>query len=122
MCTYMFKKIYGDKVITNKDVNHIIENYGYDPFEIIENFIANYVIPKYNCLTTVHRSYQDECGFPTIEFYIRYNVKLSLMEELKLDDQVVGDIWNFCQKNGLDDAFNNCTIYVTVSGDVHGQL
>ena len=62
----------------------LVADYGYDPFERIENFILKEVIPKYECLTTVHRSYFDECGFPGIEFYIRYNVKLSFEQNQKL--------------------------------------
>lgn len=119
MCTYMFKKFLGENMIDNVNVHDLIENYGYDPFEIIENFISREIIPKYECLTTVHRSYQDECGFPAIEFYIRYDVKLSFDDESKLDDKVIAEIMNYCQANGLIDAFYNCTIYVTVSGDAH---
>lgn len=116
----MFEKNKGEKMINNVELNEIINHYGYDPFETIENFILRQVIPKYECLTTVHRSNFDECGFPAIEFYIRYNVKLSFDDWEVLDAKVRDDILTFCQNNGLDDAYWRCCIFVTVSGDVHG--
>lgn len=120
MCTYMFKKSLGEKMINNVELTEIINYYGYDPFETIENFIFREVIPKYGCLTTVHRSNFDEWGFPTIDFYIRYNVKLSFEDEEKLDAKVRDDIRTFCKNNGLCEAYRKCTIFVTVSGDVYG--
>lgn len=120
MCTDMFKKVMGENMINYTDLNQVIESYGYDPFERIEEFILREVIPKYDCLTSVHRSNHDECGFPAIEFFIRYNVKLSFKDWEKLDENVIGDIRNFCKENGLDDALVECTIFVTVSGDAYG--
>lgn len=117
MCTVMFKKNSGDKLINHKDLNQVIESYGYDPFDRIEEFILREVIPKYGCLTSVHRSNTDECGFPAMEFYIRYNVRLSFDEWLILRDKVAGDIREFCSDNGLSDAFHECCIFVTISGD-----
>lgn len=116
----MFKKQFGDKLINYTDLNQLIESYGYDPFERIEEFILREVIPKYGCLTSVHRSNTDECGFPSMEFYIRYNVKLSFEEWKKLDRNVIDDIRNFCKMNALDDALEECTIFVTLSGDAIG--
>lgn len=55
-----------------------------------------------------------------MEFYIRYNVKLSFEEWKKLDRIVIDDIRNFCKSNGLDDELDECTIFVTVSGDAIG--
>ncbi|WP_407423670.1 hypothetical protein [Methanobrevibacter sp.] len=107
-------------MINYTDLNQVIENYGYDPFERIEEFILREIIPKYDCLISVHRSNIDECGFPTVDFYIRYNVKLSFKEWEKLDESVIEDIENFCKKNGIDDALDECTIFVTVSGDTIG--
>ena len=107
-------------MINYTDLNQVIENYGYDPFERIEEFILREIIPKYDCLISVHRSNMDECGFPAIEFYIRYNVKLSFKQWKKLDGSVIEDIRNFCKKNGFDDVFDECTIFVTVSGDAIG--
>lgn len=120
MCTVMFKKNSGDNLINHKDLNQVIESYGYDPFERIEEFILREVIPKYGCLISVHRFNTDECGFPAMEFYIRYNVKLSFEEWKKLDRIVIDDIRNFCKSNGLDDELDECTIFVTVSGDAIG--
>lgn len=120
MCTDMFKKVLGGNMINYSDLNQVIENYGFDPFERIEEFILREVIPKYDCLISVHRSNHDECGFPAIEFYIRYNVKLSFKDWENLDKKVIGDIRNFCKKNNLDDALAECTIFVTVSGDACG--
>ena len=116
----MFKKDVGENMINNAELTEIINHYGYDPFETIENFILREVIPKYECLTTVHRSNFDECGFPAIQFYIRYNVKLSFEDEEVLDAKVRDDIWTFCKNNGLDEAYGRCCIFVTVSGDAHG--
>lgn len=115
----MFKKNLGENMINNAELTEIINHYGYDPFETIENFILREVIPKYECLTTVHRSNFDECGFPAIEFYIRYNVKLSFEEEEVLDEIVCNDIRTFCKDNGLYEAYDKCCIFVTVSGDAH---
>lgn len=120
MCTRMFKKFSGEKVINYADLNQVVESYGYDSFERIEEFILREVIPKYDCLISVHRSNQDECGVPAIEFYIRYNVKLSFKEWEKLDKKVIEDIRNFCLKNNLDEAYMECTIFITVSGDAIG--
>lgn len=120
MCTDMFKKNMGDNLINYTDLNQVVDNYGYDPFERIEEFILRGIIPKYDCLVSVHRSNQDECGFPAIEFYIRYNVKLSFDEWLILRDNVANDIRLFCKENGLTDAFDECCLFVTISGDVVG--
>ena len=120
MCADMFKKKTGEKMINYRDLNQVVDNYGYDPFERIEEFILREIIPKYDCLISVHRSNVDECGFPTTDFYIRYNVKLSFKEWEKLDENVIDDLRNFCKKNGLEDALDECTIFVTVSGDVNG--
>lgn len=117
MCTDMFKKNPGDKLINYTDLNQVIESYGYDPFERIEEFILREVLPKYDCLTSVHRSHIDECGFPTVDFYIRYNVRLSFNEWLLLRDNVANDIRAFCRDNGLSDAFDECCLFVTISGD-----
>lgn len=84
MCTLMFQKLLGEIMIKYEDFYELVANYGYDPFERIEDFIEKEVIPKYGCLTDVHRSYFDECGFPAIEFYIRYDVKLSFEQNQKL--------------------------------------
>lgn len=116
----MFKKILGENMINNAELTEIINYYGYDPYETIENFILNEVIPKYECLTTVHRSHFDECGFPTIDFYIRYNVKLSFEDWEKLDAKVRNDIYAFCKNNGFYEAYRKCTIFVLMSGDVYG--
>ena len=116
----MFKKVMGENMINYTDLNHVIESYGYGPFERIEEFILRGVIPKYGCLTSVHRSNHDECGFPAIEFFIRYNVKLSFDELLILRDKVAGDIREFCSDNGLSDAFHECCIFVTISDDAIG--
>ncbi len=120
MCTHMFKKLSGEKMINYADLNQVVENYGYDPFERIEEFILREVIPKYDCLASVHRSNFDECGFPAIEFYIRYNVKLSFKDERVLDAKVRDDIRIFCKNNGLYDAYRECALFVTVSGDAIG--
>ena len=53
-----------------------------------------------------------------IEFYIRYNVKLSFEDGSKLSEKVVGDIRSYCKSNGLSDAYDKCCFFVTVSGDV----
>ena len=120
MCTLMFKKFSGVNMLNTNDFQGIVSEYGYDPFERIENYILKNVIPKYECLTTVHRSNHDECGFPSIEFYIRYNRKLSFEQNQRLDSLVTQDIRDFCKNNGLYDAFRDCCIFVTVSGDAIG--
>ena len=86
----MFTKIIGDYLISNIELIRITNNYGFNPFEKIRQHIEGEIIPKYDCLTTVHISYEDECGFPAIEFYIRYNVKLSFEDGSKLSEKVVG--------------------------------
>ena len=116
----MFHKFLGEIMQNYVDLYEIVADYGYDPFERIENFILREVIPKYDCLTTVHRSNVDECGFPAIEFYIRYNVKLSFEQNQKLDSLVTEDIRTFCKNNGLRDAYKQCCFYITVSGDAVG--
>ena len=120
MCTYMFHKFLGEIMQNYVDLYEIVADYGYDPFERIENFILKEVIPKYECLTTVHRSYFDECGFPAIEFYIRYNVKLSFEQNQKLYSLVTEDIRTFCRNNDLWDAYEQCCFLITVSGDAVG--
>lgn len=107
-------------MINYTDLNHVVDNYGYVPFERIGEFILREIIPKYDCLVSVHRSNIDEYGFPTIDFYIRYNVKLSFKEWEKLDENVIEDLRNFCKKNGLEEALDECTIFVTVSDDAVG--
>ena len=113
----MFTKIVGDYMISNIELIKITNNYGFNPFEKIRQYIESEIIPKYDCLTTVHISYEDECGFPAIEFYIRYNVKFSFENESKLWENVVGDIRGYCESNGLYTAYRKCCFFVTISGD-----
>ena len=120
MCTIMFKKCLSDNMIDNVELNNIINHYGFDPFETIENFILREIIPKYKCLTSVHRSNFDESGLPVIDFYIRYDVKLSFKDEELLDAEIRRDIRNFCKNNGLYAAYKKCCIFVTVSGEANG--
>lgn len=68
MCTVMFKKNSGDNLINHKDLNQVIESYGYDPFERIEEFILREVIPKYGCLISVPDSIRMNADFPLWNF------------------------------------------------------
>ncbi len=116
----MFQKFLGEIMIENLELIHMTSNYGFNPFEKIQHYIESEIIPKYDCLTTVHISYEDECGIPAIEFYIRYDVKLSFESESQLSEKVIGEIRSFCRTNGLYDAYRKCCFFVAVSGDAIG--
>lgn len=91
-----------------------------DPYQIVHNFINEFIIPKYDNLIRCDRFNRDELGNPAVEFFIRYCPDISFDQEKKLYFEIISQIREFCSNNNILDIFSEITVFVTVAGDCSG--
>ena len=91
-----------------------------DPYQIIHNFINEYIIPKYRCLIRCDRFNEDEMGNLSVEFFLRYCPDMSYEKEKELSHFIYFDLYNFCMEHNLYDEFLEITFFATVAGDCSG--
>ena len=80
-------------------------------FSKVYSFILQNIISKYDELISCTMLHEDEKGNTSIEFFIKFDGRLSFKQRKKLTCDVLEDINNFCNDSGFPHLFKEISVF-----------
>ncbi len=107
-----FKRINGNSKL-DKYLNNIsYEFYNFDKYQVIYNYICNFILHNYDCLTECYKFDYNEMGELDIEFHIIFEGNLSFDERQYLHHEVIQEVYDYCKDNGFINEFKYISIFL----------
>ena len=108
-----FSSLYSKKSIQFDYPNTISQlSSPYYIYHEIYEFILNSIVPDSDMFISCDMFDEDEEGNPSIEFYIKYNEKLTYKQRKEATYDVLERIYEFCTDSGFKNYFHNISIFL----------
>lgn len=88
------------------------ECYNFDKYQVIYNYICNFILHNYDCLTECYKFDYNEMGELDIEFHIIFEGNLSFDERQYLHHEVIQEVYDYCKDNGFINEFKYISIFL----------
>ena len=87
-------------------------SFPYNIYHEIYGYILNNIVLNSNIFVSCDMFDEDEEGNPSIEFYIKYNQKLTYKQRKEYTYDVLERLYEFCISSGFKKYFYNISIFL----------